>query len=171
MQRSLDLTIAASDNPGGVFFFVTPSLSLSEDLMPSGVLEVRRDSGATGLFGRVEVAWEAAYTDGGTHPVPVDTILANSRGRLVFAAGQTVPENELTLQLNPNSVCELNPIHIIIILLLSVSMEHEYRLLANRKYIICLLSSYCFWYRPLQFNILFLGLTLPLNRVGRSACK
>lgn len=108
LQRSLDLTIAASDNPGGVFLFVTPSLSLSEDLMSSGVLEVRRDSQATGLFGRVEVAWEAAYTDGGTHPVPVEAILVNSRGRLVFAAGQTVPENELTLQLNPNSVCELH---------------------------------------------------------------
>ena len=108
MQRSLDLTIAASDNPGGVFFFLTPSLSLSEDLIPSGVLQVRRDSQATGLFGRVEVAWEAAYTDGGTHPVPVDAILVNSRGRLVFAAGQTVPETELTLQLNSNSVCELN---------------------------------------------------------------
>ena len=117
MQRSLDLTIAASDNPGGVFFFLTPSLSLSEDLMPSGVLEVRRDSQATGLFGQVEVAWEAAYTDGETHPVPVDTILVNSRGRLVFAAGQTVPENELTLQLNPNSVCEL---HVILF------MEHAY---------------------------------------------
>ena len=76
--------------------------------MPSGVLEVRRDSQATGLFGRVEVAWEAAYTDGGTHPVPVDAILVNSRGQLVFAAGQTVPENELILQLNPNSVCELH---------------------------------------------------------------
>lgn len=108
MQRSLDLTIAASDNPGGVFFFLTPSLSLSEDLIPSGVLQVRRDSQATGLFGRVEVAWEAAYTDSGTHPVPVDAILVNSRGRLVFAAGQTVPETELTLQLNSNSVCELN---------------------------------------------------------------
>ena len=105
------MTIAPSDNPGGVFLFVTPSLSLSEDLTPSGVLEVRRGSQATGLFGRVEVAWEAAYTDGGTHPVPVDAILVNSRGRLVFAAGQTVPENELTLQLNPNSVCELPVIH------------------------------------------------------------
>ena len=73
--------------------------------MPSGVLQVRRDSQAVGLFGRVEVAWEAVYTDGRTHPVSLDTILVNSRGTLVFAAGQTVPENELTLQLNPNSVC------------------------------------------------------------------
>ena len=54
------------------------------------------------------MAWEAAYTDGETHPVPVDAILVNSRGTLVFAAGQTVPETELTLQLNPNSVCESN---------------------------------------------------------------
>ena len=101
------MTIAASDNPGGVFFFLTSSLSLSEDLVPSGVLQVRRDSRTVGLFGRVAVAWEALYTDGETHPVPVDAILVNSRGMLVFADGQTVPESELTLQLNPNSVCEM----------------------------------------------------------------
>ena len=101
----MDLTIAASDNPGGVFFFLTPSLSLSEDLVPSGVLQVQRDSQAVGLFGRVEVAWEALYIDGEIHPVSLDTILVNQRGTLVFAAGQTVPETELTLQLNPNSVC------------------------------------------------------------------
>lgn len=87
-----------------MFFFTTPFLSLSEDLVPSGVLQVRRDSQAVGLFGRVEVAWEALYVDGGTHPVPLETILVNSRGTLVFATGQTVPETELTLQLNPNSV-------------------------------------------------------------------
>lgn len=87
-----------------MFFFTTPSLSLSEDLIPSGILQVRRDSQAVGLFGRVEVAWEALYNDGGSHPVPLETILVNSRGTLVFEAGQTVPETELTLQLNPNSV-------------------------------------------------------------------
>ena len=100
----MDLTIAASDNPGGVFFFLTPSLALSEDLIPTGALQVRRDSQAVGLFGRVEVAWEALYVDGATHPVSLDTILVNSRGTLVFAAGQTVPETELILQLNPNTV-------------------------------------------------------------------
>ena len=77
--------------------------------MPSGVLQVRRDSQAVGLFGRVEVAWEAIYVDGGTHPVSLETILVNSRGTLIFAAGQTVPETELTLQLNPNSVCYHSP--------------------------------------------------------------
>ena len=29
----------------------------------------------------------------------------------------------------------------------------------------------CHTFRPLQFNIPFLGLALPLDRVGRSACK
>ena len=72
--------------------------------MPSGVLQVRRDSQAVGLFGRVEVVWEAFYNDGRTHAVPLDTILVNTRGTLVFEAGQTVPQSELTLQLNPNTV-------------------------------------------------------------------
>lgn len=102
------MTIAASDNPGGVFYFLTPSLALSEDLVPSGILQVRRDSQAVGLFGRVEVAWEALYVDGGTHPVSLNTILVNSRGTLVFAAGQTLPQTELLLQLNPNSVSDHN---------------------------------------------------------------
>ena len=85
--------------------------ALSEDLVPTGILQVRRDSQAVGLFSRVELTWEALYADGGTHPVSLDTILVNPRGTLVFAAGQIIPETELTLQLNPNSVCSVDIIN------------------------------------------------------------
>ena len=90
------VTIASSDNPRGAVSFVTRNVTLSEDLSPTGTLQVQRDSSA-GLFPAV-VTWEALYTDGGDH-TPLSQFLSATSGNLSFQANRTTPDEPLTLSL------------------------------------------------------------------------
>lgn len=93
--------IDASDNPSGVFSFLTASLTLSEDGPASGELEVQRVSS---FSGEVVIAWQALYSDGEEHAVPVDDILLNSQGIITFPDNSATSDSNILLQLRPNGV-------------------------------------------------------------------
>lgn len=95
--------IDASDNPAGLFSFLTASLTLSEDGPVMGVLEVQR---SVSLVGRVEIAWEALYTDGEQHTVPLADILLNTQGIITFPDNSATPDpnSRILLQLRANAV-------------------------------------------------------------------
>ena len=94
------VTIAANDNPGGIFSLSTSSLTLSEDTAPSGTITVLR---AGGTLTEVEIEWEALYTDGRIHETSISSILGTDRATLSFPIGATSADINLNLQ--PNSVC------------------------------------------------------------------
>ena len=102
-QDTLRVVIDASDNPNGVFSFLTASLTLREDGPAMGELEVRRTSG---LVGRVTLMWEAMYTDGQQHAVPVTDILVSAQGTIIFPDNSATPElqSRIILQLRDNTV-------------------------------------------------------------------
>lgn len=93
--------IDASDNPGGLFSFITASLRLSEDGPSSGELEVRRTSGFAGV---VVLTWEALYTDGEVHAVQLSDILVSTTGTLTFPDNSPSPTTNIQLQLQPDRV-------------------------------------------------------------------
>ena len=93
--------ISASDNPSGVFSFLTASLALSEDGPASGQLEVQR---MNSLSGEVVIAWEALYTDGQPHQVPLQDILLETRGTIIFRDNSATPDSNILLQLRDNGV-------------------------------------------------------------------
>ena len=97
--------IDASDNPLGVFSFLTASLTLSGDGPVMGELEVQRTLSQTE---RVSIMWEALYTDGEQHPVPVEDILVTTQGTIVFPDGSATPEpsSRIILQLRPDLVSD-----------------------------------------------------------------
>lgn len=101
LQNTLSIVIPASDNPAGVFSFLTASLTLSEDGPSSGELEVRRTSS---LVGVVIITWEALYTDGADPTVPLADILLNTRGSITFGDNSATPNANILLQLRANSV-------------------------------------------------------------------
>lgn len=93
--------IDASDNPSGVFSFLTASLTLSEDGPTMGELEVQRTNS---LAGSVVITWEALYTDGEGHMVPVTDILLNTRGTITFPDNSATPDSNIQLQLRADGV-------------------------------------------------------------------
>ena len=95
------MVIPASDNPAGVFSFVTASLTLSEDGPVSGQLEVQRTDS---LSGEVVISWEAMFTDGEDHPVPVSNILVATRGTITFRDNSATPDANILLQLRSDGV-------------------------------------------------------------------
>ena len=101
LQDTLTVVIDASDNPSGVFAFRTASLRLSDDGPTSGELEVSR-IGSTD--GEVRIMWEALYTDGEDHMVPLEDILVNTRGSITFSDNQATPDTNIQLQLGTNGV-------------------------------------------------------------------
>lgn len=100
------MVIDASDNLAGVFSFLTASLTLSEDGPVMGELEVQR-SGS--LLGRVALTWEAMYTDGEQHAVPLADILFNTQGTITFPDNSATPDpnSRILLQLRANVVGHL----------------------------------------------------------------
>lgn len=103
LQGGLDVTIAGSDNPGGVFSISTASpLTLTEDSTPSAVVVITRDPQA-GLFGDVLVTWEAVYTDT-DNPVPISNILTSTSGSITFLDSQITPATNIELNLQQNRV-------------------------------------------------------------------
>lgn len=99
----MDITIAASDNPGGIFTISTISpLTLSEDFSSSAVVTIRRDPLA-GLLGEVIIDWEVFYTDSG-HSVPLSDILTLSSGSVTFLENQINPVDDLILSLQTDRV-------------------------------------------------------------------
>ena len=95
------MVIEASDNPAGVFSFLTASLLLSEGGPSSGELEVRRTGNLEGV---VMINWEALYTDGEEHPVPVTALLVNARGTITFGDNSATSDVNIMLELVPNMV-------------------------------------------------------------------
>lgn len=91
------VTITANDNPRGAVSFVTPNLTLSEEQAPTGTLRVQRDSSA-GLF-PATVTWEALYTDGREHDIPLSQFLVETTGSLSFQANRTAPDEHIILSL------------------------------------------------------------------------
>lgn len=103
-QNTLSVVIEASDNPAGmVFSLLTASLTLREDGPSMGQLQVRRTGSLSGV---VLIDWEAVYSDGEEHPVPVEAILLTTRGTLTFPDGSPTPDTNIILQLIPNVVCQ-----------------------------------------------------------------
>ena len=88
--------IPASDNPSGVFSFITASLTLSEDGQTSGVLEVQR-SGS--LAGEVVITWNAQYTGGEPRNVPLEDILLSTSGTITFNDNSATPTTNIEIQL------------------------------------------------------------------------
>ena len=86
------MTIEASDFPAGVVSFLIPSLNLSEDGQSSGELVVTRTGG---LMGVASVRWVAV--------VP-PSVLTMSEGVINFLDGDTLPDTNIVLQLQPDSV-------------------------------------------------------------------
>lgn len=97
----MSVTIEASDNPAGVFSFLTASLVLSENGPTTGELEVRRIGNLAGV---VAISWEALYTDGEEHAVPVDAFLLNSRGTITFGDNSATSDVNIVLELISNAV-------------------------------------------------------------------
>lgn len=95
------MVIVASDNPAGVVSFLTASLLLSASDPSSGELEVRRTGNLDGV---AVISWEAVYTDGEEHTVPVDAFLLNSRGTITFGDDAATPDVNILLELIPNAV-------------------------------------------------------------------
>ncbi len=104
-QNSLRVIIEASDNPAGVFSFITASLRLSEDGPASGELEVRRTDRLAGV---VVITWEAIYTDGEEHAVPLSEILVSTTGTISFPDNSATSDSNIELQLIPNGVSLLH---------------------------------------------------------------
>jgi hypothetical protein len=100
----LNVVIDASDNPSGVFSFLTASLTLSVDGPIMGELEVQR---SFSLVGRVAIMWEALYTDGEQH-TPIENILVNTQGTIFFPSNSATPDpnSRIILQLTPNAVSQ-----------------------------------------------------------------
>lgn len=92
----MEVTIEPSDNPAGVFSFITASLTLSRDGPSEGELEVRRVSG---LSGSVMIEWEALFTDGMNHSLDISAILVNTRGAITFEDNSPTPVTNIQLQL------------------------------------------------------------------------
>ena len=99
MQDTTVVTIAASDNPGGVFSLSLTALTLSEETASTGTITVQR---AGGTLIPVDIEWEAVYTDGEIHDTAINSILGMDRAVLTFPVGVTSVDINLTLQ--PNSV-------------------------------------------------------------------
>ena len=100
----LDVTIPASDNPGGIFSISTPSpLTLVDGITPSATVTVELTGG---LIGLVTINWEAVYADSATHE-PIANFLSVSSGRINFLSGQTVPDNPIQLSLISNAVSHM----------------------------------------------------------------
>ena len=93
------MTIAASDNPGGVFSLSPTAITLSEESTSTGTITVQR---AGGTLTEVVIEWEALYTDGQIHDTAINSILGMDRAALIFPVGVTSVDIKLTLQ--PNSV-------------------------------------------------------------------
>ena len=91
------VTIAASDNPGGVFSLSTSALSLSEDTAPSGTITVQR---AGGTLTAVNIEWQALYTDNLDHETSIANILGMDRDVLSFPVGATSVDINLSLKNN-----------------------------------------------------------------------
>ena len=101
----LDVTIPASDNPGGVFTISTPSpLTLTDGITPSATVTVERTGG---LIGVVTINWEAVYADSATHE-PLANFLSETSGRINFLSGQTTPDGTIQLSLISNAVSHLS---------------------------------------------------------------
>lgn len=99
MQDMLSVVIDASDNPAGVFSFLTVSLTLSVDGPSMGELEVQRTSS---FAGSVVIDWIALYTDGAVHEVPLAGILLSTQGTITFPDNSATPNSNILLQLGDN---------------------------------------------------------------------
>lgn len=91
------VTIAASDNPGGVFSLLTSALILSEETAPLGTITVQR---VGGNLTAVSIVWQASYTDTLDHSASIASILGMDRGTLNFSIGVTSVDINLSLQNN-----------------------------------------------------------------------
>jgi len=91
------VTIAASDNPGGVFSLRTSALSLSEDTAPSGTITVQRTGGT---LTAVNIEWQARYTDDSNTEASIASILGRDQDILSFPVGVTSVDINLSLQNN-----------------------------------------------------------------------
>ena len=89
------VTIAASDNPGGVLSLSPSTLTLSEVSTPSGTIRVQR---AGGTLTEVTIEWQALYTDGQSHDTSIASILGMEQATLTFPVGVTTANITLTLQ-------------------------------------------------------------------------
>lgn len=86
------MQIAASDFPGGMFSFLTPSLNLSEDSQLSGELQVVRSGSVMSV---ATIRWTADVIPG---------VLVASEGFITFPAGSATPTSNIVLQLVGESV-------------------------------------------------------------------
>ena len=87
-QSTLEVTIAASDNPYGILSFTPSSLTLTEDETQSGTITILRNPG---LFGDTFIYWEI---------VPATNTFSSNNNTVVFGAGVTAVDISIELQAN-----------------------------------------------------------------------